>query len=80
MTFRQFNVLNELFQQGKCIALRIPSEINNEWDDEDDYDNWITVATYDEDADINDLNHDIETHVDGKLFIFDGDFYEEIEI
>ena len=78
MTFKLFNTLNRLFQQGKQIALRIPDDefTGEEWDDEGD---WITVATYDENADIDEINHDIEQHPDGKLFIFDGDFYEELE-
>ena len=76
MTFRLFNTLNNLFQQGKQIALRIPSEIEDAWDDEDE---WTTVATYDEDVDIEEISHDIENYPDGKLFIFDGDFYEELD-
>ena len=76
MTFKLFNTLNNLFQQGKQIALRIPSEIEDVWDEEDE---WTTVATYDEDVDIEEISHDIENYPDGKLFIFDGDFYEELE-
>ena len=76
MTFKLFNTLNSLFQQGKQIALRIPSEIGDAWYDEDE---WTTVATYDEDVDIEEISHNIENYPDGKLFIFDGDFYEELE-
>ena len=76
MTFKLFNTLNNLFQQGKQIALRIPSEIEDVWDEEDE---WTTVATYDENVDIEEISHDIENYPDGKLFIFDGDFYEELE-
>ena len=76
MTFKLFNTLNNLFQQGKQVVLRIPSEIEDKWDEEDE---WTTVATYDEDVDIEEISHDIERYPNGQLFIFDGDFYEEVE-
>ncbi len=74
MTFKLFNALNEVFKEHKEVHLR-----NYTWFDElKDYD-YNTVGRYDEDSNIEEINLDMETYPYAKLYVFDGDFYEELK-
>lgn len=69
MTFKVFNALNELFKQGKTVALR-------QYDD----DGYHTVATFDQDDEIGCVDDYLKRKPNGELFVFDGDTYEEVEL
>lgn len=73
MTFKLFNALNEVFKEHKEVHLR-----NYAPTDELDSDYGI-VGRYDEDSDIEEINLDMETYPYAKLYVFDGDFYEELK-
>lgn len=71
MTFRLFNLLNEIFKLGKQVILREYS---------DEYEDYNNVGFYDENSAIADIDTDLKEHPDAKLFVFDGDFYEELSV
>lgn len=71
MTFRLFNKLNEVFKTGKQVILR---EYSNTCKD------YYNIGYYDENSDIMDIENDMKYYYDAKLFIFDGDSYEELDI
>lgn len=68
MTFRLFNALNEVFKEHKEVHLRIK-----------DCGCWETIESYDEDTDINEIDVDMKKYPNAELFIFDGDFHEELK-
>ena len=73
MTFKLFNALNEVFKEHKEVHLRNYALI-----DESDSD-YGTLGRYDEDSDIEEINLDMKTYPNAKLYVFDGDFYEELK-
>lgn len=70
MTFRLFNKLNEVFKTNKQVILRRYLDKYEMYDD---------IGFYDENSNINEIDEDLEENPDAKLFVFDGDFYEELE-
>lgn len=69
MTFKQFNVINEILKQGKTITLRKYTD-----------DGYNTVVMFDENDDIDYVNDWLKRVPNGELFVFDGDFYSEVEL
>jgi hypothetical protein len=72
MTFKLFNALNEVFKEHKEVHLR-------NYEPTDKLEDYGTIGRYDEDSDIEEINLDMKTYPHAKLYVFDGDFYEELK-
>lgn len=72
MTFKLFNALNEAFKEHKEVRLR-------NYEPADELEDYGTLGRYDEDSDIEEINLDMKTYPNAKLYVFDGDFYEELK-
>ena len=72
MTFKLFNALNEVFKEHKEVHLR-------NYEPTDKLEDYGTIGRYDEDSDIEEINLDMKTYPHAKLYVFDGDFHEELK-
>jgi hypothetical protein len=72
MTFKLFNALNEVFKEHKEVHLR-------NYAPTDELKDYGTIGRYNEDSDIEEINLDMKTYPHAKLYVFDGDFHEELK-
>ena len=72
MTFKLFNALNEVFKEHKEVHLR-------NYAPTDGLEDYGTIGRYDKDSDIEEINLDMKTYPYAKLYVFNGNFHEELK-
>ena len=68
MTFKLFNALNEIFKEHKEVHLR-------NYAPTDGLEDYGTIGRYDKEE----INLDMKTYPYAKLYVFNGNFHEELK-